>query len=127
MDRIRVLIVDDNAEVRQGLRSLLDVHEGMEVAGEASNGLEAIEMAAQLLPDVILMDLAMPQLDGIEATRRIRAVNPTTQVVVLTGFGEEEQASSAVAAGAAACLLKNISPAQLIQAIQSAHRQTGQG
>ena len=100
MDKIGVLIVDDHAVVRQGLRSLLELQEDIEVLGEAANGLEALEQTDRFLPDVVLMDLLMPEMDGIEATRRIKAVSPNTQVIVLTSFSEDEQVFSAIKAGA---------------------------
>ena len=86
MDKISVLIVDDHDVVRQGLRTFLDLQEDMQVVGEATNGLEAVEQTRQLLPDVVLLDLVMPEMDGIEATRKIRALSPSTKVVVLTSF-----------------------------------------
>jgi NarL family two-component system response regulator LiaR len=122
MDKISVLIVDDHAVVRQGLRSLLGLQEDIEVVGEAANGLEAVEQTSRLLPDVVLMDLIMPQLDGIEATRRIRALSPSTQVIVLTSFGEDEKVFSAIKAGALSYLLKNVSPNDLVKAVQAAYR-----
>jgi two-component system, NarL family, response regulator LiaR len=122
MDKISVLIVDDHAVVRQGLRSLLGLQEEIEVVGEAANGLEAVEQTSRLLPDVVLMDLIMPQVDGIEATRRIRALSPSTQVIVLTSFGEDEKVFSAIKAGALSYLLKNVSPTDLVKAVQSAYR-----
>jgi NarL family two-component system response regulator LiaR len=122
MDKISVLIVDDHAVVRQGLKSLLSLQEDIEVVGEAANGLEAEEQTSHLLPDVVLMDLIMPQVDGIEATRRIRALSPSTQVIVLTSFGEDEKVFSAIKAGALSYLLKNVSPGDLIKAVQAAYR-----
>jgi len=99
MDKISVLIVDDHTVVREGIRSLLELQDDIEVAGEATNGLEAVEQATRLLPDVVLMDLVMPELDGIEATRRIRAISPSTQVIVLTSFSEDEKVFPAVKPG----------------------------
>lgn len=122
MDKISVLIVDDHAVVRQGLSSLLGLQEDIEVVGEAVNGLEAVEQTNRLLPDVVLMDLIMPQVDGIEATRRIRAISPSTQVIVLTSFGEDEKVFAAIKAGALSYLLKNVSPADLVKAVQAAYR-----
>ncbi len=120
MDKISVLIVDDHAVVRQGLRSLLELQEELEVVGEAADGVGAVDQARQLVPDVVLMDLVMPEMDGIEATRKIRALSPSTQVIVLTSFSEEEQVFSAIKAGALSYLLKNVSPADLVKAIQAA-------
>ena len=122
MDKIGVLIVDDHAVVRQGLRSLLELQEDIEVLGEAADGLEAVDQTSRILPDVVLMDLVMPEIDGIEATRRIRAVSPSTQVIVLTSFSEDEQVFSAIKAGALSYLLKNVSPADLIKAVQATYR-----
>jgi NarL family two-component system response regulator LiaR len=122
MDRIGVLIVDDHAVVRQGLRTLLELQEGIEVVGEAANGLESVEQTRQLLPDVVLMDLMMPEMDGIEATRRIRSLSPSTKVIILTSFAEDDKVFPSIKAGALGYLLKNVSPADLIKAVQAAHR-----
>lgn len=121
VDKIKVLIADDNAAVRQGLRAFLDLREEVEVVGEAANGLEAVEQTSRLRPDVVLMDLVMPQLDGIEAAGRIQALRPSTQVIVLTSFSEEEKVSSASKAGAFSFLLKGVSPDDLVRAIQAAY------
>ena len=122
MDKIGVLIVDDHAIVRQGLRTLLELQEEIEVLGEASNGLESVEQTRQLLPDVVLMDLVMPEMDGIEATRRIRALSPNTKVIILTSFSEDEKVFPSIKAGALGYLLKDVSPADLVKAIQAASR-----
>lgn len=122
MDKISVLIVDDHAMVRQGLRTFLTLNEGIEVVGEAANGLEAVEQVRQHRPDVVLMDLVMPELDGIEATRRIRAFSPETQILVLTSFTEDEQVFPAIEAGALGYLLKDVSPDDLVQAVEAAQR-----
>jgi NarL family two-component system response regulator LiaR len=119
---IRVLIADDHAVVRQGLRAFLDLQEDIDVVGEATNGVEAVEQTRQLLPDVVLMDLVMPEMDGIEATRKIRALSPRTQVIVLTSFAEDEKVFPSIKAGALGYLLKDVSPADLVKAIQAAHR-----
>ena len=108
--------------VRQGLRSLLELQDDVEVVGEATNGLEAVDLTSRCLPDVVLMDMTMPEMDGIEATRRLRAVSPATEVIVLTSFGADDQVFSAIKAGANSCLLKNVSPGDLIKAIQTVHR-----
>ena len=122
INKIRVLIAEDHAAVRQGLRSLLELHDDIEVVGEASNGLEAVDLARGSQPDIVLMDLAMPELDGIGATQRIRAICPSTQVIVLTSFSEDQQVRYAVKAGAMSYLQKNVYPADLIKAIQAAYR-----
>ncbi len=122
MDKIGVLIVDDHAVVRQGLRTLLELQEDIEVVGEAANGVESVEQARQLLPDVVLMDLLMPEMDGIEATRRIRSLSPSTKVIILTSFAEDDNVFPSIKAGAQGYLLKNVSPADLIKAVQAAHR-----
>ena len=121
-DRISVLIVDDHAVVRYGLRSLLDLQEEIELVGEAANGHEAVEQVRQFFPDVVLMDLVMPEMDGIEATRRIRALSPSTKVVVLTSFKDDENVFSAIKAGAAGYLLKNMGPTELVTAIVAAYQ-----
>jgi NarL family two-component system response regulator LiaR len=121
-DEIRVLIADDHAMVRQGLRTFLTLSEGIEVVGEAANGLEAVEQVRQHQPDIVLMDLVMPQLDGIEATRRIRALSPETQVLALTSFIDDEKVFTAIEAGALGYLLKDVSPDDLVKAIKAAHR-----
>ena len=122
MDKISVLIVDDHAVVRKGLRAFLDTQEDIELVGEATNGVEAVERVREFLPDVVLMDLVMPVMDGIEATRRIRALSPRTQVIVLTSFTEDEKVFPSIKAGALSYLLKDVSPGDLVQAIQAAYR-----
>ncbi|HMQ56207.1 MAG TPA: response regulator transcription factor [Anaerolineae bacterium] len=122
MAKVRVLIADDHILVRQGLRTFLELHAEIEVVGEATNGLEAVEQAQLLQPDVILMDLVMPKLDGSEALRQIRALNLNTQVLVLTSFTEDDKVFPAIAAGAAGYLLKDVNPDDLVRAIQAAHR-----
>ena len=102
MDKIGVLIVDDHAVVRQGLRTLLELQEDIEVVGEAANGLESVEQTRQLLPDVVLMDLMMPEMDGIEATRRIRSLSPSTKVIILTSFAEDDKVFPSIKAVQAA-------------------------
>ena len=122
MARIRVLIVDDHEVVRQGLRTFLELQEEIEVVGEAADGAAAVERAAALSPDVTLMDLVMPGIDGVEATRQIRAANPASKVVVLTSFAEDDKVFPSIKAGAIGYLLKNVSPPDLVKAIIAAHK-----
>ncbi len=119
---IRLLIVDDQAIVRKGVRALLDEVPGMEVIGEASDGLEAVSLAASLQPDVILMDLVMPRLDGIEAIRRILADNPAARILVLSSFAADDKVFPAIKAGALGYLLKDSEPEELITAIRNIQR-----
>ena len=118
--RIRVLIVDDHAMVRRGMRDFLDLHDDLEVVGEASDGLEALESAAVLLPDVVVMDLLMPRMDGIAATAELKARHPTIEVVVITSFIEEDRITAAIEAGASGFLLKDAEADDLAGAIRSA-------
>ncbi|MGD2048200.1 MAG: response regulator transcription factor [Chloroflexota bacterium] len=122
---IRVMLVDDHTMVRQGLATFLDVFDDLELAGEASDGDEAIELCARLLPDVVLMDLAMPEVDGVTATRVIRQRFPMVQVLALTSFKEEELIQNALQAGAIGYLLKNVTADELAQAIRAAHAGRG--
>lgn len=116
---IRVLVVDDQALVRGGFRTILDSEDGIEVVGEASNGDEAIARVAELAPDVVCMDVQMPGMDGLEATRRITAdAASAAAVLVLTTFNREDYLFAALEAGASGFLLKNSSPEQLIEAVQ---------
>jgi NarL family two-component system response regulator LiaR len=117
---IRVLIVDDHEIVRKGIAALLETEDDFEVVGEADNGHEAVELAERLDPDVILMDLVMPEMDGIEATRQIRARRANTNVLVLTSFGTDDKLFPAVKAGALGYLLKDTSPQELLHAIRDA-------
>ncbi len=120
--RIRVLIVDDHAVLRQALRLLLEVHQEIEVVGDASNGREALEAAEKLSPDVILMDMVMPGLNGLEATRQIRRRAPKTKVLILTGYMEDEQIVAALRAGASGYVVKKSDAAELVLGIQAVHR-----
>lgn len=117
---IRVLIVDDHEIVREGLETLLSEETGVKVVGQATNGVEAFALAADLQPDVILMDLMMPELDGIEATRRIRSTGLASQILVLTSFADDQKVREAIEAGAIGYLLKDVLKADLLRAIQSA-------
>lgn len=119
---IRVLLVDDHPVVRQGLRALLSTHEGIEVVGEADDGEAAVAAADRLSPDVVLMDVVMPGLDGVEALRRIGERRPQTRVVMLTSYADERRAMEAVDAGASGFLLKDASPRDVAAAIRAAHR-----
>jgi NarL family two-component system response regulator LiaR len=118
---IRVLIVDDHAVVRSGLRMFLLAFDDLELAGEASNGSEAVRMAAQLQPDVVLIDLIMPKMDGIQATREIKSRFPQIQVVALTSFADPSLMQDALQAGAISFLLKDVSASELANTIRSAH------
>mgnify|MGYP003886466613 CR=1 FL=1 len=116
---ISVLIADDHSIVRSGVRALLELKEDIEVVGEASNGREALDLVAQLRPDVVLMDITMPLMDGLEATRRIVKAHPDTKVIVLTQHMNKEQALSAIKAGAAGIVPKKAGPSELVSAIQA--------
>jgi NarL family two-component system response regulator LiaR len=118
---IRVMLVDDHTMVRRGLATFLQVFDDLELAGEAADGDEAIQLCARLLPDVVLMDLAMPDVDGVTATRVIRQRFPTVQVLALTSFKEEELIQNALQAGAIGYLLKDVTANELAQAIRAAH------
>ena len=119
---IRVLIADDHAVVRQGLRMFIDLQDDMQVVGEGTNGREAIELAEKLKPDIILLDLVMPEIDGIEATEKIRAVFPEARIIILTSFGEDTKIIPAIKAGAQGYLLKDIRPEELVQAVREAYQ-----
>ena len=118
---IRVLIVDDHAVVREGLRSFLELQDGIAVAGEAADGDEAVDAVERLRPDVVLMDLVMPNADGVEAMRRLRERGARARVIVLTSFLDDERLLPAIRAGAAGYLLKNAQPQELARAIRTAH------
>lgn len=117
-DVIRILIVDDHAIVRKGLRTLLASEPGFEVVGEAANGLEGVELAGLHKPDIILMDLVMPKMDGIAALTEIAKISPRPRVIVITSFGEDDKIFPALRAGAAGFLLKDTSPQDLLQSIR---------
>jgi len=121
LKKIGVLIVDDHKVVRQGIISFLEVQDQMEVKGEAGDGEEAIKAVQELKPDVVLMDLVMPGMDGIEAIRRIKRSMPNTRIIVLTSFAENDKVFPAIEAGVDGYLLKDTSPTDLIKAIESAY------
>lgn len=124
-NRIRVLIVDDHAMVRQGLRTFLELQDTselpIEVTGEAANGIEAVELARSMQPDIVLLDLVMPEMDGLQATPKIIECSPRTRVIILTSFGEEDKVLPAIRAGAYGYLLKDIPPNELVQAVREAY------
>jgi len=118
---IRVLIADDHAVVRQGLRTFLALQDDMEVVADAADGEEAVRAAREHAPDIVLMDLVMPNMDGVEATRRIASERPATRVIALTSFLEDDKVLPAVRAGAAGYLLKDVGPPELVRAIRTVH------
>jgi two-component system, NarL family, response regulator LiaR len=122
MEPINVMLIDDHRVVRQGLRDFLELQGDIEIVGEAGSGEEGVQLAGQLLPDVVLMDLVMPGMDGVETTRRLKAASPSTKVIVLTSFAEDDKVFPAIKAGAISYLLKDISPEELAQAIRAAQR-----
>jgi NarL family two-component system response regulator LiaR len=119
---ITVLLVDDHEVVRQGVRFFLETHESFAVAGEAGSGAEAIRLAAEQVPDVVLMDLVMPGMDGVEATRQVKNVSPRSQIVILTSYHEDEHIFPALQAGAISYVLKDIKMQDLAEAIMRAAR-----
>ena len=118
---IRVLIVDDHAVVRRGLRTFLGLQEDIDVVGEAADGEEALALAERLAPDVVLIDLVMPGVDGIEALRRLRDRMPAARAIVLSSFVDDDKLFPAVRAGAAGYLLKDVQPQELVAAIRTVH------
>ena len=122
MKRVRILLADDQALFREGLRTLLSLEPTIEIVGESPNGAEAVEAARALAPDLLLMDLRMPVMGGVEATRRVREANPATRVLVLTTFREDEEIFDALRAGACGYLLKDTPASKLVEAIHAAVR-----
>ncbi len=122
MSKIEILVVDDHAIMRDGIHALIDLHDDIEVVGEASDGKEAIEKVRELVPDVVIMDIAMPGMDGLEAARRIRKRNPEVKVLVLTQHDHKEYVLSAIKAGVAGYLPKRAVSSELVSAIRAVHR-----
>ncbi len=118
---IRVMLVDDHAMVRKGLATFLRVFDDLQLAGEAENGIAAVKLCGEIMPDVVLMDMVMPEMDGAAATRAIRQKYPQVQVIALTSFKEGELIKTALEAGAIAYLLKDVSADDLVWAIRAAH------
>jgi NarL family two-component system response regulator LiaR len=121
-ERITVLIVDDHAVVRQGVRAFLDTRAEIEVVGEAESGERAVEICAEHAPDVVLLDLLMPEMNGVETARQIKAVSPRSQIVILTSHHSDEHLLPSIRAGALSYLLKDISPPELVAAVEKASR-----
>ena len=119
-DKIRILLVDDHAMVRRGMRDFLALHDDLEVVGEAGDGLAALEATAALAPDVVIMDLLMPEMDGIAATAEIKARHPAVEVIALTSFIDEDRVTAAIEAGASGFLLKDAEADDLANAIRAA-------
>jgi NarL family two-component system response regulator LiaR len=121
-ERVTLLVVDDHLLVRQGIRAFLELQPDLVVLGEASSGEEAVNMAAELAPGVVLMDLIMPGIGGVEATRQVKQVSPHTQVIVLTSFHEDKYIFPALRAGAISYVLKDVGPDELAETIRKAAR-----
>jgi len=122
MNKIKLLIVDDHAVVRQGLRGFLELLEDFEIVGEGSNGTEAVSLAVDLKPDVILLDLMMPEMDGVEATRRIRLADPEARILILSSFSNDDNVLPAIRAGAMGYVLKDIDPDALAEALRATYQ-----
>ena len=122
MEKIKVLVVDDHAIMRDGIRAMLGVLDDIEVTGEAAEGKAALDQVQALDPDVVIMDIAMPDMDGIEATRRIRKKNPRTKVLVLTQHDNKEYILSAIKAGASGYVPKRALGSDLVTAVRAVHK-----
>ena len=121
-DPIRIMIVDDHQMVRDGLKVFLSIYDDIEIVAEASNGKQAVELCTQALPDVILMDILLPELDGPAATRRIREIYPHIQIIALSNFVDEDRVQGMIQAGAIGYLLKDVNADQLVSAIRDAYK-----
>jgi NarL family two-component system response regulator LiaR len=121
MEKIRVLLAEDHVVVREGTRELIRREQDMEVVGEAGDGEEAVQLATKLRPDVVVMDIAMPKVNGIEATRRIKELYPATAVLILTAYDNEQYIFALLEAGAAGYLLKNVRRSELIDAVRAVY------
>lgn len=119
-ERISILIVDDHSVVRQGVRAFLEAQPDLSIAGEAESGEQAVQLAQELIPDVVLMDLLLPGIDGVEATRQLKRVSPRSQVIVLTSYYEDEHVFPALRAGAISYTLKDIRPTELAEIVRKA-------
>jgi NarL family two-component system response regulator LiaR len=122
IDKISLLITDDHALVRQGIRAFLELQPDLNVIGEAGSGEEAVRMAAELVPDVVLMDLVMPGIGGVDATRQVKQVSPHSQIIVLTSYHEDEYIFPALRAGALSYVLKDVGPDELADTVRKAAR-----
>jgi len=121
-DKIRLMVVDDHRVVRSGVKALIETEEDLEVIGEATDGREAVTKAKAMAPDLVLMDLVMPEMDGVEATRRITKEGVDLEILILTSFSEEERIIQAIKAGASGYLIKDASPKELVSAIKDTYR-----
>lgn len=122
MGDISIILGEDHLITRQGIRRLLEDEKGLTIIGEASNGEEAVEMVTELKPDVVILDIAMPRLNGIEATRQIKLINPRTGVLILSAYDDDEYVFALLKAGAAGYLLKSVSGDELIRAVKAIHK-----
>lgn len=122
VEQITILIVDDHAIVREGIRAFLDIQPDCKVVGIAESGEAATRVAAELVPDIILMDLMMPGMDGVEATRRLKQISPHSQIIVLTSFHDDEHIFPALRAGALSYILKDIPPDEMAEVVRKATR-----
>jgi two-component system, NarL family, response regulator LiaR len=121
-EKMTVLVVDDHSVVRQGVRTFLAIQPNIEVIGEAESGEKAVALCAEFAPDVVLLDLLMPGMNGVETTRQIKAISPRSQVIILTSYHENEFILPAIQAGALSYLLKDVSPSDLVEAVNKAAR-----